>query len=119
MKGVNFSGGVRGGNDQPSYFNVKYGKSSISLTGTASLVIATTQAAFHGMAIITTTSEACNVFVYDSTGSASGNIVGMITLASNTGTQWDLNTPTMAKYGIVAVKTGTQSKATVFYGPKG
>lgn len=118
MKGINF--GIRGGgNDQPGYFNVKYGKASISITGTTAVIIATTQAAFHGMAILTTTGEACTVFVYDSTGSASGNIVGMISLAQNTGTQWDLNTPTMGKIGLVAIKTGTSSKVSIFYGPKG
>lgn len=119
MKGVKFSGGSIGVRNQPSYFNVKYGKSSIALTGTSSLVITTTQAAFHGMSIITTSGESCIVKVYDSTGSASGNLVGLMSLPSNTGTQWDLNTPTMARYGLVAIKTGTASQVTIFYGPKG
>lgn len=119
MKGVNFSGGNARGGDQPSYFNVKYGKASVSLTGTSAVIIATTQAAFHGMSIICASTEPCTVFVYDSTGSASGNIVGMISLPSSTSTQYDLNTPTIAKFGLVAVKTGTSSKASIFYGPKG
>lgn len=117
MKGINF--GIRGISEQPSYFNVKYGKASISLTGTAVLIIATTQSAFHGMAIITTNTEDCTVIVYDSTSSASGNIVGMLSLPSSTGTHYDLNTPTISKFGLVAVKTGTSSKVTIFYGPKG
>ena len=105
--------------DSPSYFNVKYGKASVSLTGTSALIIATTGGAFHGIGCITTTGEACTVIVYDSTSAPSGNILGMMTISSATGTQWDLNTPTMAKYGLVAVKSGTLSKATVFFGPKG
>lgn len=118
MKGITPAGGF-GGGDQPSFFNVRYGKASMSLTGTSSLIIATTQSAFHGMSIVTTSGEACTVMIYDSTGSASGNLLGLISLPGNTGTQWDLNTPTMSRNGIVAVKTGTSSKVTVFYGPKG
>jgi len=107
------------GGESPSYFNVRYGKASVALTGTTALIIATTQGAFHGMTILTTSGEACTVIAYDSTSAASGNILGMLSLPGATSTQWDLNTPTMAKYGIVAVKTGTLSKSTVFYGPKG
>lgn len=118
MRGITPSAGR---NDQPSFFNVKYGKASISLTGTNSSIIATTQGAFHGMSIITTSGEACQVSVYDSTGSTAGNLVGLMSIGGGaaTGTQWDLNTPTMARYGLVAVKTGTNSKVVVFYGPKG
>lgn len=119
MRNVVFNGGSIGGRDQPSFFNVKYGKASTSLVGTAALIVATTQAAFHGMSIITTSGEDCTVIVYDSTGSASGNEVGLFYLPAGTGTQWDLNTPTIAKLGLVAKKTGTSNKCTIFFGPKG
>ena len=117
MKNITLSsrGGAAGG----QYFNVSYGKASTSLSGTAKVIIATTQAAFHGMAIVNTGTNTCIVYVYDSISSAAGNIVGMISLPAATGTQWDLNTPTIAKNGLVAIKTDTASQVTIFYGPKG
>lgn len=118
MKGVNFGENYIK-NNAVGYFNVAYGKASVSLTGTSKMIIATTQAAFHGMTIVTTTGEDCLVTVYDSTGSASGNIVGQLYIVAATGTQWDLNTPIIARNGLVAVKTGTSSMSTIFYGPKG
>jgi hypothetical protein len=118
MKNIVPSQGGAGG-DQPSFYNVKYGRSSMALTGTSTLVIATTQGAFHGMSIVNTSTSPCVVTVYDSTGSASGNIVGLISLPATTGTQWDLNTPIIARYGLVAVKSVSAAQATIFYGPKG
>ena len=117
MKNINPSS--PSGGDQPSFYNVKYGRASAALTGTSALIIATTQGAFHGMSIVNTSTAVCLVTVYDSTGSASGNIVGLISLNATTGTQWDLNTPTIARYGLVAVKSNSAAQCTVFYGPKG
>lgn len=101
-----------------NYFDISYGNASASFTE-GTLVIATTGAAYHGFAI-QCTSAGATFKVYDSTGSAAGNLLDVAFFGATVSTAFIRVIPVQAKKGIVVnVTSGTGSIGTIFYGPKG
>lgn len=101
---------------QGEFFNVDYGISS-AIIGTGNTIIATTQCAYHGMAVVAL-SNTCTITVYDNKSTGLGNVIDKFTLF-NTSTSRDRNIPIVARNGIVIVATGSGFSGTAFYGPKG
>ena len=96
-----------------SYFNVHYPVPSASLT-TGNTSVTTTGGDYWGYAIQTTT--ATTITIYNSV-TALGVIIDIATVTASTRVMND--TPVLARVGISVNLTGTGSKATIFYTPKG
>lgn len=96
-----------------SYFNIPYPVPSASLT-TGNASITTTGGDYWGYAIQTTT--ATTIAIYNSI-TALGVLIDIATVTASTCIRYD--TPVFARVGISVNLTGTGSKATVFYTPKG
>ena len=107
----------RNRSDRPDYFNLSYGIASAQISAT-SFAVATTQAAFIGMQIISATSPA-TVTVYDNTGTATGPILALMSIAVTSSTGSEKFLPIIAKKGIYVVATGTGVQGSIFYGPRG
>lgn len=101
-----------------SYYDVSYGIASVAITN-GTVVISTTAANYHGYAIITTSAGA-TIRIYDSTGTAAGNLLDIALISATTGARVDRYIPLKAKIGIVAnIVNGTGAAGTVFFAPKG
>ena len=99
--------------ENASNFNVSYPIPSISLT-TGNATVTTTGGDYWGYAIQTTT--ATTIAIYNSI-TAVGVLLDVATITASTCVRYD--TPVLARAGISVNLTGTGSKATVFYTPKG
>ncbi len=99
-------------------FDVEYGLSSAVITAGLN-IITTTEAAYHGIAIIATATTEAKIFVYDNASATSGNIVDMFIVDAGRNKWIDRYIPVKAKKGLVIGATGAGVVGTVFYGPKG
>lgn len=98
-------------------FDIPYGLASAAFT-TGKTVVATTQAAYHGVAMTAGTTN-CSIVIYDNASDTSGNVVDIIGVTA-TGNAWiDRYIPVIAKNGLTIKATGSGLDGTVFYGPKG
>ncbi len=92
---------------------------AFSTTGPGTFIIATTAAAFFGINIVATSAGA-TIIVYDSTGTAAGNIVWQGVLAANANTESGRFSKVQCRRGLVLFSTlSTAASAVVYYGPKG
>ena len=97
-----------------SLFNVPYPVPSSSLT-TGNASVTTTAGDYWGYAVQVSSAPA-TIIVYNST-TAVGVIIDIATVTASTMVMQ--NNPILARVGISVNLTGTNSKATVFYTPKG
>lgn len=99
-------------------FEVDYGYASVNIE-VGNTVISTTKAAYHGMSVIGGGTTPATITVYDSINTATGSIIDKIVVGSGVSTNVNRYIPTMAKYGMYAVMSGTGAQASLFYGPRG
>lgn len=97
----------------PSQFDVPYPIPSASLT-TGNASVTTTAGDYWGYVVQTTT--ATTIAIYNSV-TAVGALIDIATVTASTRVMND--TPVLARVGISVNLTGTGSKATIFYTPKG
>ena len=105
-------------NERADFFNVDYGLASIAVT-TGVTIVATTEAAFHGIEIVAGDTARAVITIYDSAGGASGNIIERMNVTSADSVLNERYRPVMARKGIYIVATGEGMSGTIFYGPKG
>lgn len=105
---------------QPSQrdFSVPYGLASVSVVTTVAAVIATTQANYHGLAVIAGSTK-CTVTIYDNASTITGRIVDLVQVAASGNVWIDRYIPIIAKSGMCAICVGTGATVVVFFGPKG
>lgn len=110
---------IRGKSYQdPSFYDVSYDL-AFSTTGPGTFVISTTGAAFFGVNIVATSAGA-TVFVYDSTGAASGSILWQGVIGATVSTESGRFSKVQAKRGIVLFSTmSTGASQVIYFGPKG
>lgn len=105
----------RGSNDP---YDISYGLASAAITAT-SIAITTTEAAYHGMAIVAGGTVFAKVFVYDAVSTTAGNLIDVFIVGSASSTLMERQIPVMAKNGIYVVASGVGVEGSLFYGPKG
>jgi len=105
-------------NYQADYFNVEYGLASAAITAGIT-VVATTEAAYHGIEIVAGDTAVAVITIYDNSGTAAGNIIERVNVTSADSILNERFRPVMARKGIYIVATGTGLSGTIFYGPKG
>lgn len=103
---------------EPEHFDVSYGLASAAITSTGLIVIATTEADYHGIAFVTI-GTTVTATVYDHASDTSGNILDVIFIAANSGFNKEKFIPVKAKNGITVKVVGSAGIGTLFYGPKG
>ncbi len=99
-------------------FDVDYGLASASITAGLNIV-ATTEAAYHGIAIVAGTTANAKIIVYDNASATSGNIVDTFLVGAGDNKWIDRYIPVKARNGLVVSATGVGVEGTVFFGPKG
>lgn len=101
-----------------SYHDVPYGVSSVSITATGLVAIATTGGNYHGIRMVAGTAKV-TVLVFDSASATGGNLLDVIQISPGGANYDDRFNPVVAKKGITLGITGTGATGVVFYGPKG
>lgn len=104
--------------NEQKFFDIPYGVASAGITTTAATVVATTEAYYHGMTLVASTTN-CTVYIYDNSAAASGNIVDVFRVFAGNNTWIDRFLPVRAKNGITVSVTGTGAVGAIFYSPKG
>lgn len=99
-----------------SDFDVEYGLASASVTH-GKTILATTQANYHGIAVVASASNAV-VTIYDNT-DTSGTLVDTFIVASNKDVWIDRYIPVIARTGLCVKIVGTGADGVAWYGPKG
>ncbi len=100
-------------------FDIPYGLSNISITGTGNTVVSTKRAFYHGVVYVNTSTAPVTIIVYDHPSSSTGNVLDMIYVSATTGSGAEKFFPVIAKSGITISVSGVAGRGTVFYAPKG
>ncbi len=99
-------------------YDVNYGIASVSVT-TGNTIIATTESAYHGLAVIAGSTADAIITLYDNSAAYSGNKVDLVRVPQGADAWIDRFIPVVAKSGLAITITGTGAYGTVFYAPKG
>jgi len=100
------------------YFDVGFGISSVSVSGTGDTIVATLGANYHGVSIIAGTTRVA-VTVYDNAATTAGNLLDAFVVNAGGDFQRDKTIPVIARNGIVVSVTGTGATGVIFFSPKG